>query len=202
MQTHFIKGEPHLMPHQEIAFNGDEYICLEFIKLKDRFQIATAIETGSAVGGTTNWLAGNFEKVYSIEINETYLEFAKQRCSSHSNIVFYKGDSPRVLSYTLNRVGDRTIYFLDAHWQKDCPLKKELAAIAKAGIKPVIAIHDFKVPGTSLGFDSYNGQPFTIEWIAQDLDSIYGADDYEYYYNSDEMSGGAKRGIIYITPKQ
>lgn len=210
-QIKFLPGEPHIMPHQDIAFNGDEFICEEFINLRDRFQINTAIETGSATGGTTNWLAGQFEKVHSIEINAGYLKIAKERCKVHTNITFYLGDSPTILAYQLNKIGNRTIYFLDAHWHEQCPLKSELAAIANAGLRPVIAIHDFFVPDESgLGCDSYNGQPFTFEWLKPSFDAIYNErriddkkvpDDYEYYYNSFEKSGGAHRGIIYILPK-
>lgn len=218
-QIKFLPGEPHIMPHQDVAFNGDEEIALEFIKLRDRFQITAAIETGSATGGTTNWLAGNFEKVHSIEINEQYLKFAKHRCAAHTNIKFYHGDSTTMLLDILKTVGNRTIIFLDAHWNEHCPLLSELTAIANSGLRPCILIHDFYVPGSAyskedkaagLGYDSYNGQPFTLEWIKPSLDKIYNEqtlddrqvpDDYEYYYNDPVTAKGARRGCLYVIPK-
>lgn len=205
------KRTPNLMPFQDQPFNGDTFIQEEFLKLKHRYELTTAVETGTCLGSTTLFLSNNFEKVYTVEVNEAYLSIAQQKFISHKNIEVFKGDSATILAYQLNKLSNRTIYFLDAHWGGQCPLKNELAAIANAGLRPVIAIHDFQVPGELLlGFDSYNGQLFTLEWIKPSLDLIYNErriddkkvpDDYEYYYNSFEKSAGAKRGIIYILPK-
>lgn len=189
--------EPNLMPFQNEPFNGDRYIEQEFLKLKARFNIRNAVETGTCLGSTTIFLSNNFEKVYTIEISRSFLNIARQKFISHKNIEVFEGDSVEVLSNNLNHLNDQTIYFLDAHWLDNCPLKNELCAIK--GRKPVIVIHDFYVPGSSLGYDSYNGQPFTFEWLKPQIDAIY--DGYEYYYNTDEKSEGAKRGVLYITPK-
>lgn len=193
--------EPNLMPFQNEAFNGDNFIEQEFLKLKHRFDIETAVETGTCLGSTTLFLSNNFKIVHTIEINQSYLKIAKQKFISRSNITAHLGDSSKILRPILSGVDNKTILFLDAHWNQHCPLKDELRQILWSSLRPVIAIHDFQVPGTSLGFDSYGGQPFNIEWIRQELDSIYGAKSYEYYYNSDEQSEGAKRGVVYIMPK-
>ena len=72
--------------------------------------------------------------------------------------------------------------------------------IKKFNLKPVITIHDFYVPGSkNLGYDTYNNQSFTYEWIKEDLDLIY-ENNYSYFYNNDIDSEGSKRGIIYIFP--
>jgi len=106
-----------------------------------------------------------------------------------------------MLTGMLSGFGDDTFIFLDAHWGSHCPLKEELEQIRRAGIKPVIAIHDFVVPNhTELGYDEINGQPFTYEWLKEDIDSVYGEDGYNVHYNSE--AEGAKRGIIYIVPKK
>ena len=56
------------------------------------------------------------------------------------------------------------------------------------------------VPGSKkLGYDSYNGQSFTYEWLKEDLDAIYDK-KYSYFYNNDIDSEGAMRGIIYVFP--
>lgn len=194
--------EPNLMPFQDQPFNGDKFIEAEFLKLKHRFDIETAVETGTCLGSTTLFLSNNFKTVYTVEINQSYLKIAKQKFISRKNIETILGDSSKVLRGILDRLNNKTIIFLDAHWEKHCPLKDELKQILWSGLRPVIAIHDFHVPlAATLGYDSYNGQPFTIEWIKGELDSIYGAQSYEYYYNSEENSGGAKRGIVYITSK-
>lgn len=198
---------PNLMPFQVSPFNGDRYIEKEFLKLKERFGITTAIETGTCLAGTTIFLGQNFDRTFTIEINKPWLKIAISRIENAGvgdKVKAYLGSSERVLDdiVQLYSIGNETIIFLDAHWGGYCPLFDELKAIAKNKIKPVIAIHDFLVPGEpALGFDSYMDQPFTFEWIRPALDKIYGADGYEHYYNSIDKSEGAKRGIIYITPK-
>lgn len=197
--------EPKLMPFQEHPFNGDTFIEQEFIVLRDRFGVTTAVETGTCLGYTTLWLAKNFKTVVTIEKNVMYSRVAERRYREwvgkklFSNVRFVHGDSGKLL-ITRKELKDNTIFFLDAHWGNECPLLEELQSIAKLKIKPVIAIHDFVVPESSLGFDLFKGQPFDQEWIADYLDRIYGNNGYDYYYNSDDKSAGAKRGIIYITP--
>jgi hypothetical protein len=66
-----------------------------------------------------------------------------------------------------SQLDERTLFFLDAHWYNYCPLLDELAVIARHRLRPaVIAIHDF-VTGhpDQLGYDCYQSQPFTLEWI-------------------------------------
>jgi hypothetical protein len=88
------------------------------------------------------------------------------------------------------------LFYLDAHSHIETPLLDELKAIAEAEIKPIIVIHDWKIPDRpDLGYDSYNGQDYTFEWIKPSIEAIYG-DEYAYYYNN--QAEGAKRGVIYI----
>lgn len=189
------------MPFQSEPFNGDKFIEQEFLNLKHKFDIINAVETGTCLGSTTLFLSNNFQNVYTVEINSEYLHIAKQKFLSHKNITTHQGDSVKLLSHIIEGLEGETIFFLDAHWGERCPLLGELACIAAAKIKPVIAIHDFYVPGSGLGFDSYNGQPLNFSWLEYSLNHIYVPNGFDYYYNSDELSGGAKRGVIYITPK-
>lgn len=203
-----MQNIPTLMPFQLNPFNGDEYIQQEFLNLKNKFNITSVIETGTCLAGTTIWLAENFNRVFTIEVNKTWLKIAINRIEAASvgdKVKAFLGKSEQVLDdiIKLYSLTDNTIMWLDAHWAEACPLLDELNAIAQNKIKPVICIHDFMVPNEpSLGFDSYGGQPFTFEWIKPYLDNIYGEELYEYFYNTNEKSAGAKRGIIYITPKQ
>ena len=190
--------EPTLMPYQQCPFNGDTYIEAEFIKLRDRFNISTVIETGTCLGYTTLWLAKNFDKVYTIELNKEYCELARAKFLQYPNITSIHGNSEDMLRHL--RIDGNAMFFLDAHWGNQCPLLGELHAIQRMGIKPVIAIHDFYVPGEKLGYDHFNGQKFCVEWIKSSLDKIYGENKYFYDYNCEDESTGARRGIIYIYP--
>lgn len=197
---------PQLMPFQEQPFNGDKFIEASFLKLKKLFSIDTIVETGTCLGSSAIWFANNFETLVTIEANKQFLDIAIQRVKencSNPNILFGFGKSEDYLRQIISaRLDKRIMFFLDAHWGASCPLREELQAIADLKIKPVIAIHDFVVPGSNLGYDEYNGQKFTFEWLEDLFDAIYGKDGYWKHYNSDEESAGAKRGIIYVYPKE
>lgn len=91
------------------------------------------------------------------------------------------------------------LIYIDSHWHgTPCPLKDELKLISELEIKPIICIHDFKVPGKDFGFDAYDYE-LCFEEIEPYLNDIY-KDGYDYHYNED--AGGAYRGIIFIYPKR
>lgn len=192
-------SEPILMPFQSLPFNGDTFICEEFLNLKEKFNIKTVIETGSCVYSTTKWLGLNFKEVYTVEVNEDFAVWGREKIEGMPHVGAFIRDSVGFLKDLPAK--ENAMFFLDAHWGDFCPLLSELEVIAKYE-NPVIAIHDFKVPNEpTLGYDSINGQAFDFEWIKPSLEAIYGVDGYDYYYNSNEKSTEIKRGIIYITPK-
>jgi hypothetical protein len=194
-----LPGESFLMPDQDKPFNGDMFLCDKFLELKEKFNINCAIELGSCVGGTTKWLSENFDFVYAIEINKEYLNIGKQRASAN-NIRYCFGSTIEMLPEVLCQINNYCIFHIDSHWGPNNPLLKELELISDYGLKPVLEIHDFKVPGhPELGFDSYGGQDYEWNWIKESIEKIYGIDGYEIEYNS--KATGAKRGVIFITPK-
>jgi len=197
-----------LMPFQDFPFNADTFVCEEFLKLKEEFSLTTAVETGSCLFSTTKWLGENFEKVFTVEVNEEYAKHGRHKIAEMKNVVSKINDSIIFLKDVLYfdiKPQERCIFFLDAHWGDMCPLLGELDAIKYIGTEqlPVIVIHDFKVPNEpNLGFDDIKGQAFDFDWIKSKLDAIYGEGMYKYYYNSDATSTQIKRGVIYITPKK
>ena len=172
------------------------------MKLKEKFSIEVAVELGTCVGGTTKWLGDNFKSVHTIEINERYLTFAKQRCSGLKNISFYLGSTvDRLADVLLKLTESNALIFIDSHWET-LPIFDELKIIKASGLKPVIAIHDFLVPNEpKLGYDEYEGVDISFANIKSFIDDIYGEDGYEYHYNTDATSTEVKRGLIYIYPK-
>ena len=192
-------SEPILMPFQDKPFNGDTFICNEFLNLKHKFNLKTAIETGSCVYSTTKWLGLNFKEVFTVEVNKDFAVWGRDKIEGMPHVGAFIQDSVEFLKALPPK--ENAIFFLDAHWGDFCPLLSELEVIAKYK-NPVIAIHDFKVPNEpTLGYDNINGQAFEFDWIKPSLEAIYGVDGYDYYYNSNEKSTEIKRGIIYITPK-
>lgn len=184
------------------AFNGDKFISHTFLTIRDLFKIDTIVETGTYEGDTTAFLSENFKKVYSIEVLKQNFDFANNKLNSlNLKPNLYLGKSEELLKSIIieNDITSKSIFFLDAHWY-ECPLQQELDIIAECNIKPIIAIHDFVVPNSkTLGYDCYNNQPFTFEWLKPNFDKIYNG-QYNYWYNDDILSEGAKRGIIYLVP--
>lgn len=190
-----------LMPHQHKPFNADTFVAEEFLKLKAKFNIKNVIETGTCLGATTKWFAENFDHVYTIEAVNEYRQFALRFFKDKTNIESILGKSEVEIKEVLKKCENDTIVFLDAHWGNDCPLQYELEAIAEREIKPVIVIHDFLNPEhPNMGFDSYNGQPFTFEWLNPLFDNIYGIGNYSYHYN--QQATEINRGVIYLYPNE
>lgn len=201
----------NLMPFQDEPFNGDTFICEEFLKLKDQYKIDVAIETGSCIYTTTKWLCENFTEVLTVEINQSYANFGKHKIEPFENCKAIVGiDSvgfiATIVKNHLEQDPRNCIFFLDAHWGENCPLKDELRAISGLGLKepPVIAIHDFKTHHEQLlGYDTYKGEALSFDYIYQEikmLETAYGC-CYYHYFNKPETSTGANRGIIYLIPK-
>ena len=181
------------------GYEGDENIHLEIQALVKKHKIKTIIETGTYLGGTTARLATLVDKVVTIEsdpVNQKKAYF--ERLNKLPNVHSILAHSQDCLGQVIALNQSPFLLFLDAHWEKACPLLDELNLIAEAKIKPVILIHDFYVPDRpELGFDSYNGQRFDFDWIKDSLQMIYGK-SYTYHYN--DKADGAMRGVIYIEP--
>jgi hypothetical protein len=184
------------------AFNTDLKLAERFLYFKKKYEIKVAIETGTYHGDTTKWLAENFDKVYTVEYDRRYLDIAKNQISNYSNIHSYLGSSTDYLGKFLEESKDSSIIiFLDAHWYAN-PVLKELDRIRESGLKPVLAIHDFKVPERpDLGYDEYANQGIVYEWewIREKIESIYGKEGFDIEYNT--YSGQNMRGCIFIIPK-
>lgn len=203
------EGAHFLFENQDKPFAGDIHLEGEFIKLRDQFGIHTAIETGTCYGSTTLWLAHHFARVFTIEVQEEFAKIAWDRFNAanlKNTPYVWHGSSSEQLPKMMRRdlhpeffEHEPHLFFLDAHFEQYCPLLDELKAIAEAGIKPVIVIHDFQVPGRpDLGYDIWNGQPLRFSYIRPSLDAIYGPNKYGHYFN--HQATGAKRGCIFITP--
>jgi cephalosporin hydroxylase len=189
------------------GFNGDTFIKIELDKLCRKFNVKTIVETGTFHGGTTLEFCSLVDKVFTIEINETYYNNANAEFIKHKlPITSIKGTSPvemeKIIKNVYGKFEKPALFYLDAHWHKYNPLLDELGVISRNKLNNcLIAIHDFKVPDKDFGFDKFSdGSEYTFEFIKKSIERIYGVDGYSYHYN--EQADGAKRGIIFIYPKQ
>lgn len=183
---------------EDEPFAGDVIAEYEFIKLKKKFNIKNVVETGSYVFSTTKWLCENFDLVYTYENNEHFYGVGVDKVRTFTNVRAFLEDSISGLQKLKDKLPEPTIFFLDAHWGEYCPLLDELDVISTLNTTPIIVIHDFKTNNPDLGFDRYNENDFCLEWIENHIKKIY-PNGFDYYYNTQAV--GAKRGIIYITPK-
>jgi hypothetical protein len=63
-------------------------------------------------------------------------------------------------------LGERPMFFLDAHWLDNWPLEEEMRIITEKIPSAVILIDDFKVPGDSrFKYDKYKDKECSIELI-------------------------------------
>lgn len=195
---------PVLMPFQDLPFNGDSFVCKEFLKLKEKYQLNVAVETGSCLYSTSKWLGENFQNVHTIELSEEYSKHGIHKVSGMLNVHTYLGDSVQKLQLLTDVLtkDDKALFFLDAHWGQNCPLLQELDVLTKVktDLPPIIAIHDFYTGDDKLGWDEYNGQRFDYQWIEPKVKALELAHNctYSHYYNTEAENG--MRGVIYLVP--
>ena len=90
------KGRPIPPPHTYKEKSVKQYAKL--------FSITTFIETGTFRGAMVEAVKTTFDRVYSIELDNTLYETAKQRFSKSRSVTIIKGDSSRVLPKLLKNI--------------------------------------------------------------------------------------------------
>lgn len=192
------------MPFQDLPFNGDSFMEKEFLRLRDKYNLNVAVETGSCLYSTSKWLGDNFKIVHTIELSEEYSKHGIYKVADMPNVNTHLGDSVMHLKRLCDVLtqNDKVIFFLDAHWGENCPLLAELDVLTnmKLALPPIIAIHDFYTKDEKLGWDEYNGQRFDYTWIQPKVQALEQSFDcrYNHFYNTEAING--MRGVIYLTP--
>ncbi len=166
----------------------------QILKLRDRFNISTFVETGTFKGINAKFHAQNFKEVLTCELIEEYFEIAKERLRPYRNVFIYKQSSPKFLKWFIqkyNREGRKDIVFiyLDAHFynpslppDKKWVVVKELKALE--GFKNcIICIHDFDCEG--LGHCIYNGE--SLGWLVVKEGLMKVNPNFHFYTNTREF---------------
>src|SRR5215468_8654450 len=131
---------------------------------------AAVVETGTFRGITTKWLAENYSgPVMTCEKENLYYLQAKARLDRLPNVSLYLQDSRLFLREMVPTFPRRAIlmFYLDAHWDLDIPLKEELQIIFASHHNAVVLIDDFKVPDDSgYHWDDYgSGKSLDLELL-------------------------------------
>ncbi len=160
----FQPGPAAGMNGQHIRKQIVELICQEF-------RPERAVETGTFFGSTTGYLATTLKvPVISCELRERYHHVAKRLLRQLAEVELRRQDSRSFLcdlALDPAKTGQRTLFYLDAHWYEDLPLCDELDTIASHWPEFAVIIDDFQVPQEpDYGYDDYgNGRRLDLALI-------------------------------------
>lgn len=127
------------------------------------------IETGTFRGTSTEFLAHvTGAPVSTVEASRRHFEFARRRFAGLPGIEVAQGDSRSFLrQQAAGRTDENTLFYLDAHWEEDLPLREELEIIDASWPRAVVLVDDFQVPGDpGYAFDDYGrGKALTASYL-------------------------------------
>ena len=191
----------------KLGFEGDPHVMPVIEQLAKKHNLKAVIETGTFYGNTTARFTELGLPVKTIESQPLQFKAAYDNLKAKGfdvdawdkgTIHLIQGHSHNCLNEVIKSTGvDSILFYLDAHWESHLPLLDELKHIAASGVKAVIVIHDFYVPNSDFGFDTYHGQRLDFQFIEPCLSAIY-PKGYNYFYNT--VAEGHKRGLIFIEP--
>lgn len=139
--------------------------------LFDALQLQVAIETGTFIGRTANYLARTFGvPVYSSELVPRHYHAARRMLRELDNVHLALEDSRsflRRLGGDAELTAKRAFFYLDAHWYNDLPLAEEIDIIAARWPQFAILVDDFQVPGDAgYAFDDYGpGKALNMDYL-------------------------------------
>ena len=107
------------------------------------------VETGTYRGNSTEFFAHVLGvPIHTVEAHPRYYHYAAKRLAPYPDVTVELGDSREILRRLGERPGDpTTLFYLDAHWEQDLPLREEVEIIAKGWQSGVVVIDDFEVAG-------------------------------------------------------
>jgi hypothetical protein len=199
-----LKGSPECGKYHG-AFNNNRYHTLEILKLRDKFNIELAIETGTQFGTTTKLLARTFRWVHTIESNDLtffhpcglemppHYTFARERLLDDQNVTLHLGASPQILEDILpvlvRKTNSPILFFLDAHniFPAAGPVGTaaldELEVIAKHCYDNCVVVLDdiYNPDAPHLEYDTYEGVPFCYDYVRNALKRTYSS--YIHFYS-------------------
>lgn len=186
------------MTESDIGYSLDDPFLRERLQqIIDTNGIQAIVETGLDKGRSTERFVTMAPFVYGIDNVIQCVEDTRTRLlnTGKSNWCLLHSNSPDALKQLSTRLPDQTLYFLDAHWQAYWPLLDEIRAIRPS--TGVIVIHDFQVPGTNFGCDSYQGQVLNYDYVKEALTSWSPTHRVEY----STQAAGSYRGAAFIFPR-
>jgi hypothetical protein len=209
-----------------MSYQTDPMLIIDLIRLKEKLNWKTFVETGTDTGHSIKILQWYFEEIYSCEIDKDKINilmqdgFFKNKYENRSaynlsakiqKVKIYDESSQTALNKIFEEIGhDEFFLYLDAHIDNDpnvesIPILEELNIISTYKLKPIIIIHDFK--HTDLQFRpgyKFNNktQELSYEYVKDSMDKIYGIDEWDWKLNEESYNlTGDKIGAGYFWKK-
>ena len=132
------------------------------------------VETGTFCGATTEYFARHFKiPVFTTENNSRFYYSAYFRLKKIENVKCFYKDSRLFLKGLGNDTAfpkKNVLFYLDAHWQRDLPLREEVRIIKKFWSESIIIIDDFQVPDDpGYSYDDYGGgKKLCLEYLKEE----------------------------------
>lgn len=154
--------------------------------------LTTIVETGVCAGKSTYYFCQMVPRAIGVDNDQLCLDAAKERCAGAASLELRLGNSPTVLAelFAAGLDASKTLFFLDAHWEKYWPLPDEVAALPRG--QGVIVVHDAVVPDSpDLQTDGYS---YGI------IRGVLTAWSQAHYvaYNSSATANGPRCGVMYV----
>ena len=119
-------------------------------KYADRFSIRTLVETGTYTGDMVAATRRKFNRIVSIELDETLWRKAKEKFARYEHISIIRGDSSEVLPGVVASVPGPCLFWLDAHYSGgitargdvETPIMKELQVILDRATRGDVVLID------------------------------------------------------------
>lgn len=155
--------------HRVLGFNFETVRSYIFWKLHALNECTSFVETGTLYGNTTGYVHRAFKTpVFTSEISTTYHTVSKINLLWARGITQYLSDSPDFLRKVCDAtvIGERPMFWLDAHWYENLPLAEELEVIGRQCESAVILIDDFYVPSEpGFRYDEYPTARIDMELV-------------------------------------
>lgn len=146
----------------ECAFHGDPFYQKIVPLIIEKYKATSFIETGTYLGHSSEFIAKLFPElpIYTTEVNDNFFELASKRLGKYSTITPIKQHTLDFLHHTIGNqnLGERPVFFIDAHWEHDWPLIGELEFIKARYPNAILVIDDMKIPNQPhFPYDNYGG---------------------------------------------
>ncbi|MFC4471062.1 hypothetical protein ACFPH6_42345 [Streptomyces xiangluensis] len=182
------------------ALNGQRFRQSLFRSLVRQLQPQAVFESGTYCGGSTQFLWHlSGAPVYTVEKNRGFARRAMRRFHENPEVRVLNEDSRDALRRL--READRfpcsrVLFYLDAHWEKDLPLREEVDIITKTWTESIVVIDDFKVPDDDgYEFDAYGDVQLSMEYLGEEVVAPY-----ETFWPNcvSSMESGRRRGCVVL----